>query len=160
MKKVLFLIAILLAPIAQAEDYAIYQFYRDPATPLIGTSVGCCYDYPGSALSGSSIPFHFDKMAGRQIKFARWVLVWNPSTGGSPTGARLVHADSGPSNLVQIADIRTTNKSTPIVSSADITNELNALSVSGQWKQILQQTFGNGGNGIKIYGSWVEIVWE
>jgi hypothetical protein len=91
-------------------------------------------------------------------------LVWNPqvSDPASPTGVRLVHCDSGPSNLVEVAAIRQQGEvyAKPRVGMVDITTVLNSLIAGKQYKQLGQQTFGNGGNGCLIYASWVELVWK
>lgn len=133
--------------------------YKNTEYPLHGTSAGASYVFPGTALSANVSVLHADKPM-KLLTYARWVLAWNPNTGASPTGVRLIHADQGPSNIVQIAEFRATNKNTPKVDGIEITNELNALISAGLWKQLGHQTFGNGANGALIYSSVIECVWE
>jgi hypothetical protein len=136
-----------------------FDFYRNAQAALVGTADGANWAYPGSALSASSIQFWADQALGTVAK-ARWCVAWNPNTGSSPTAVRLVYADLGPANLVEIAKFTRTNQTTPLVDQIDITQKLNDLIAAGAHKQFLQQTAGNGGNGCLIYGSWIEIVWD
>lgn len=133
--------------------------YRHPTNALVGTVNGANWQWPGTALSASTSPFYGDKL-NHSLCYARWVLVWNPSTGISPTGVRLVLCDSGPTNLVEMCEIRQTYYNSPRVDAVDVTAKLNELITNKQFKQIGQQTFGNGGNGCLIYASWLELVWE
>ncbi len=129
--------------------------YRNSQHPLIGTTSGCCWDYPGAALTANTTQFYANENL--SLVFARWVLAWNPNTLSSPTGVRLIHADLGPKNETEIAGFRVVRKRTPIVSAVDITADLQALTAQ---KTLAHQTFGNGQWGCKIYGSWIEALWE
>lgn len=155
----LLLLVVSICASAQTSTRSDYTFYRNPQTALQGTANGAAFAYPGSALTASSVRFHAD-LGLRPIKKALWVLVWNPNTTSGYTAVRLVTADNGPANLVEIARISNNNYTSPKVDAVDITADLNALIAAGRFKQILQQTAGNGANGALIYASWIEIVWE
>lgn len=134
----------------------ILEFYRNPAQPLSGTTPSTPWKYPGQALSASSIPMKFQFPM--KVASARWVLVWNPAAGPAYNAVRLVTADSGPSNEMQIAFINRNNTNSPVVDGVDLTAALQTLCAAGQEKQLLQQTCGDTAS--HIYGSWIEVVWE
>lgn len=136
-----------------------FTFYRDPQTPIYGTADGAAFGFPGAALTASSFRFRGDKITKRIIS-ASWIIVWNPSTTGGYTAVRLIKADDGPSNHIEIARVQHNNYTSPKVDVVDMTYQLNYLIDNKQYKQILQQTAGNGANGPLIYASWIEIVWE
>ncbi len=145
-----------LSAIAQfARVQTEFTLYRNSGAPLLGTAPGCCWSYPGAALSASTTQFYANEDL--SLVFARWVLVWNPNTRGSPTGVRLVTADLGPVNVAEIARFTATDTGTPVVDAVDITTVLQELT---EQKTIAHQTFGNGQWGCKIYGSWIECLWE
>lgn len=137
--------------------------YRNPIQGLPGTTSAADWAWPGNALSASVMPLRADLLTGR-LRYARWVLVWNPCTldPASPTGARLVSADNGPRNLAEVARIWSPVDqpcTTPRVDSVEITGALNEILVARVLKQIGQQTFGNEANGCLIYASWIEMLW-
>jgi hypothetical protein len=131
------------------------EFYRNPSTPILGTTPSVPWKYPGMALSASSVRlFHTTKA----LLCARWVLVWNPSAGAAYNAVRLISADDGPSNEVQLAFINANQKNSPIVSAVDVTAALSSLICSlapGSYKQLLQQTCGDTAS--KIYASNLEL---
>lgn len=131
-----------------------FTLYRSAEQALKGTPDGAAWAYPGAALSANTTQFY--AQMGLTLQFARWVVAWNPDTGSSPTGVRLVLADSGPTNEVEVASFLASNCTTPRVDAADVTRQLQSLAAQ---KTIAHQTCGNGQNGCKIYGSWVECVW-
>lgn len=128
-------------------------FYRDPETPLMGTTPSTPWKYPGAALSASSARIY----PGTSISLARWVLVWNPCAGATYNAVRLISADDGPTNEQQIAFVNANNTSTPIVSAVDITTAINTILCGASSKQILMQTCGDSAS--KIYRSSIELVW-
>ena len=138
------------APFAQTE----FTLYRNSQYPLKGTVSGCCWKYPGAALTANTTQFYADENL--PLTYARWVVVWNPNTFQSPTGIRFISADLGPTNEAEIARFLTANVTTPIVDAVDITTELQALT---KQKTLAHQTTGNGQWGCKIYGSWIECIW-
>lgn len=151
--------------ITQTYPFAVqtdFNFYRNSQVPLVGTISGASFQYPGVALSANTFTFNPINgwMRGSKIVYARWVLAWNPNTGSSPTGVRLVSADSSPTNIIEMARIDGSNYNTPRVDAVDITNQMQAIVDGGIWKSIGQQTYGNGANGCLIYASWIEIVWS
>lgn len=140
---------------------ANFDFYRNPQIPIIGTTDGSLWTFPGNALSASVIPLWPNYIGGTKIKYARWVLVWNPNTDVVSTKVRLIKADSGITNVEEIAQISRSNYHNPTVNGVDITIALQSILDSGlSWKQLGQQTIGNGKNGCLIYASWIEIIWE
>lgn len=119
-------------------------FYRNPAVPIKGV-VGNTWKSPGMALSASSV-FIFP---GSRVKHAQFTLAWTPNaTSGGYNGVRLMKADSGPSNMIQIAYIGRNSGVTPVVDGVDITSHINSiiddLNESGEpVKQIILQTAGD-----------------
>ena len=141
-----------------------FVFYRNAQTPIIGTSSGAVFAFPGNALTASSFKLRANELGSANLLVARWVLVWTPDNPdpNSPTGVRLISADDGPSNIQQIARIDSptgVSTFTPIVSAVNVTTALQNIISSLQGKNILQQTYGNGANGCKIYSSSIEMVW-
>ena len=134
-----------------------FTLYRNTQYPLDGTASGAVWSYPGTALTANTTQLLASM--GLTLQYARWVLVWNPNTNESPTGVRLVSADSGPANEAEQASFSRANYANPRVDSVDVTNQLKAIIAAGMSKSIAHQTYGNGGNGCKIYGSWIECVW-
>ncbi len=134
-------------------------FFRNAAAPIIGAASGAQYAFPGAALTASTAKLWFNLISQGSIIAARWVLAWNPKTGASPTGVRLVYFDDGPANIVQIGEITSTNYSTPRVDAVWVTTYLQNLLASRVERNFGHQTFGNGVNGPSIYSSALEIVW-
>lgn len=130
-------------------------FYRDPQTPLTGTSDAGNWLYPGNATSASTARWRGDM--GFKIATARWIVVWTPGNSSTSSGVRLCWADDGPSNITEFARINGNNATTPVTAAVDITSALNSMTVN---KQILHQTLGNGSAGVQIYSSVLEIVWD
>lgn len=171
------------SPASAGDVQTSHDFYRNPSVPLEGTPLGCCWKAPGAAFSANAHTFHFDQLDFATIESVRWVLVWNPNSGPSDMGVRLVYiddvnGDENQNNFPVIAEIR---KNTdlldqcdenlphcsifkPKVSAKDITvmfkNLLQPSNAVPQRKHILQQTFGNGVNGALIYSSTIEIIWK
>lgn len=133
--------------------------YKNSQYALTGPATGATWHWPGTALTANTSFIRAD-MAQRTVVSARWLVVWNPSTSNSPTGVRLVKCDTGPSNIEQIGRITRTYTTTPVVDVVDITTEMQDIVDAGLYKVIGHQTFGNGVNSGKIYGSWIEIVWD
>lgn len=131
-------------------------FFRNPEFPLDGTTPSSLWKCPGNALSASSARLIAEYPM--KIVYARWVLVWNPQAGVTYNAVRLVTADNGPTNLAQIAFLNRNNTSTPVVDAFDLTATLQDIFASGVSKQLLQQTCGDSAS--KIYGSWIECVYE
>jgi hypothetical protein len=137
--------------------------YRNPVQGLPGTISSAAWAWPGNALSASVMPLRGDLLKGR-LRYARWVLTWNPCTPDPAlrTGARLVSADNGPSNLAEIARIWSPAQqpcTTPRVDAVEITDALNEILDVQVLKHIGQQTFGNEVTGCLIYASWIELIW-
>ena len=130
-------------------------FYRDPANPLLGTTPSATWQFPGSALSASSIRVYPSTM---RVVSATWFLVWNPSAGPTFNAVRLVTADNGPMNLQQIAFLNRNQVSTPIVQSVDITAAFRAIAEGQTSRQILMQTCGDTQS--RIFRSTIDVVWS
>jgi hypothetical protein len=140
--------------------------FKNSQNPLAGTVPGANWAWPGTALSANTHRLHANYLASATLRFARWVLVWNPQVTDpvtfSPTGVRLVKFDDGPTNIEEVAAVRSpqgTTYATPRVDAVDVTSALQQIVSALTTKQIGQQTFGNGQNGCLIYGSWLELVW-
>lgn len=132
---------------------------RHAGTPVIGGPSGTVWAFPGNALTASTTRMEFDWMP--PIESARWVIAWNPNTGASPTGVRLIHFDDGPNNITHITQITACCTVSPIGSAnvTDVTAALQSLQAAGVMKNIGHQTIGNGGNGPMIYSSEIHIKW-
>ena len=128
-------------------------FYRNPSQPIEGTTPSSSWKCPGNALSASSVRIY----GGCGVVSATWTLVWDPSAGATYNAVRLVSADNGPSNEQQIAFINANNKTTPIVSSVNITSAINAILCQSGSKQLLMQTCGDTPS--LIYRSTIDLVW-
>jgi len=141
-----------------------YDIYRSACTPLVGTADGAVCQWPGTACTASTFKLYPEMMPNAEIKFARWVLSWNPDTGISPTVVRLVAADDGPSIFAELARQTRTNADSPFDDAIDITAALAPIWLQYQAKgaafNIGHQTAGNGQNGPIIYGSWIEILFD
>lgn len=104
----------------------------------------------GSALTANTLQWYGQLVDSDRLYYARWVCAWNPRGAGE---VRLVQADSGPSNIVDIATF-SRNQKTPLVDAVDITATLKAIKT--------QKTIGHqGGNGAPlIYSSVIELVYS
>ncbi len=132
------------------------DFYRNPMYPGLSCITSATWGFPGSALTASTRRFYGDKMHGRQVDMALWLVAWTPNTGG---GLRLVKFDNGPMNIEEIARIEASG-ATPVTGGVDITAALQSILDAGQFKQLGQQTHGNGSSACTVYASWIEIIWK
>lgn len=130
-------------------------FYRDPANPLFGTTPSATWQFPGSALSASSVRIHPSDF---RVKSATWVVVWNPNAGATFNAIRLVTADDGPVNLQQIAFINRNQAQTPVVQAVDITDAIRAITEGQASRQVLMQTCGDTPS--RIFRSTIDVVWQ
>ena len=136
------------------------DFYRDAAVPIVSTTT-TTYGFPGAALTASTIQWYAGSFTGRRLKYARWLLAWNPQAATAATaGVRLIHADAGPTNITQFAEITRGSRTTPIVDAVEVTTELNALLDAQVNKTIAHQARGDGTAGCDIYLSELELVWD
>jgi len=131
------------------------EFYRNPQTALIGTASAAAWLNPGNAFSASTARWRGD--LGFKVLSARWVITWTPGPSSSSSGLRLCWAEDGPTNIIEFARLTGNGATTPIVSAADVTAALNG---QNQNRSILHQTLGNGSNGVQIYSSVIEIVFD
>lgn len=131
-------------------------FYRDAATPL-NSGNGTNWAFSGAALSASTISLYANM--GMSLHYARFLMVWTPNHATSATGVRLVHMDSGPTNITEIAKFELTGM-TPRVDAVDVTAALQALLAGGANKFLGLQTRGNGFAPSKTYSALIECVWN
>lgn len=145
---------------ASFSDYLVLELYRNAGTPVAGPVSGAAFAWPGVACTASTVKV-YPELQGRQIAFARWVLAWNPSTGSSKTGVRLVYCDDGPSNIQEIGRQERVDANTPFDDTLDVTAVVQSVwdtyAAAGKYFQFGHQAYGNGANGPLIYGSWIEI---
>lgn len=130
--------------------------YKNGQIPLEGGLSGA-WHWPGVAFSASQAWMYFNEDL--CLKHARWVLAWNPNADASPTGVRLVMADSGPSNVQVLEQFIQANRRTPMVSAVDITHKFNILNTNNIPKSIAMQTVGTGALKALVYSSVIECVW-
>lgn len=110
--------------------------------------------WPGDVLSTSvkGIPANLGGFA--KIASARLVAVWTPQAGAV---LRLVHADTGPSNIQNLGEwLYPAVTGTPTSGGLDVTDALQAVLGGGVWKQIGIQVSGAG----TLNRATLEIVWE
>ena len=133
--------------------------YRNSQLPLLGSNPGNSWNWPGVAFSAATSQLYGQYC--KSVQMARWVLAWSPTTTISPTGVRLIYADSGPTNVEVFsnASFLRTNLNTPVVDAADITEQFNYFIENKCHKTLGIQTVGNGSNGCKIYSSIIEVIW-
>lgn len=139
--------------------FVIHDLFRDTNNPLVGNP-SAVWNWPGKCLTAQSVVFPYP--ACLNIKSAKWRLTWNPNVndGVSQTAVRLVSANSGPSNVQQIAAFFHANYTNPLNDAVDITQALRSLvDTSGEMFQILHQTAGNAFVGPLIYSSALEVVY-
>ena len=140
-------------PRAWSASETSFVLYRDAANPLVGPS-SAAWAWPGNALTASTQWIY--SVAMENVLYARWVCVWAPRSAGS--GVRLVVADSGPSNIQEIASfVSPTDYPNPRNDAAEVTLALRGIV---QDQQIGHQMKGPGNCcGPLVYGSWVEVLW-
>lgn len=141
-----------------------FDLYRVSNAPLIGAADSANWGYPGTACTANFVKLWPGLMPGTKIKYARWVIAWNPSTDAHPTQVRLIAATDGPTIFDQLALISVANYRAPKVDGADITAALQAIWDNPKLNlpgiDIGHQTTGNGVNGPLIYASWLEVVFQ
>lgn len=119
-----------------------------------GATVG--YEWPGAALSASTVWFPFDRVTWREAAAVRWQLVWTPNDASN--GIRLVHLDPGPLNITQLAEFTGSASGSPIHQTIEITAAFNALIAGGVEKYIGNQITATA-TGPTLYSSRLEILW-
>lgn len=134
--------------------------FVEHANSAVTGSIGTSWAFPGYALTASTYRFYAQYLQGRHVLSATWVVAWNPTSGTVPTGVRLVKFDNGPLNIIEITSILMSNTLTPIGSGADVTSQIQTILDDGQFKQLGEQTIGNGTNGCLIYSSVLYIILE
>lgn len=121
--------------------------YRNSTIPARNLTNGGCW-YPGIALTASSNTIYFGWL--KPVLHARWLVVYTPNGGG----AKLISADDGPSNEVELASVYD-QRGTPITAGGDLTTTINDLIASGVRKQLILQVCGPA----LVYLSTIEVVW-
>jgi hypothetical protein len=124
---------------------------------LLGTTTAS-YGFTGDALSASMTTLVPEVTITPRLIFARWSLVWTPNASGC--GVQLVHADSGPTNITQVAEFTGNAAVTPVASAVNVTSTLAPIIAAGARKFIGQQVKGNGSVGAVIFASRVEMILE
>lgn len=120
------------------------------------TSIGPTWQWPGAATTASTKTFEFQ--LGFPIPvWVRWIVLWRTQTVNQYV--RLVHADDGPSNITQIAQIQGTGRGEPDDSVMNVTVPFQTLVAAGQHKHLGWQLWGDG-NPIQIYEVRLEIGWQ
>lgn len=108
----------------------------------------------GSVLSGSTHRFQFSK-GFLQVESARLLVLWAPRNVANYV--RLVSADDGPSNIVEVARIQSNGNMGPTAQAVDVTQVLNNLIAAGVDKQLGFQIGGDGLNAWTLYEVQLEI---
>lgn len=148
------------APPASGIFPVSYEFFGPfPDGGLVPQGTAGAYGWAEDATSASIQVLNIDQGVPSDwatALFAEWRLVWLPANASN--GVRLVHADSGPSNITQIAEFTGNAGGTPTNTAVDVTADLNALVAAGVWKQLGMQVKQAGG--LTIYQSRLEVVWQ
>ncbi|KRR18136.1 discoidin domain-containing protein [Bradyrhizobium retamae] len=139
------------SPITQT----MFDLFRNPANG-VGGNTTTTYQFPGSALTASTIAFYANQ--GMRLQQARWLVALTPGHASNATRIRVVNFDSGPNNIVSMAEISATG-TTPLTGGADITISLLGLINAGVFKQLGYQIAGNGVESPTVYLSTIEMVW-
>lgn len=158
------LVVVLAAGGTLSGDGALVQTRHDLNGPNGGTglsisSTAGSYVFLGDALTAHTEQFWFDQFPERwrPVLLAKWRLVWTPNDPSN--GMRLIHADSGPSNVVEIHEFTGLSDVNPIISEYDLTTEFNSLIGSPDWKTIAHQGKVSTGS-VDLWASWLTILWD
>jgi hypothetical protein len=133
--------------------------YRSPQTALVGP-IPNTWAFPGTGVTASLIQWRAD-YPGMDLEVAYWRVIWDPNgSGAGQTGVRLVHADSGPSNITSI--VAQTDDATGSVrnDAFDVTSTLQGFLDSETYKQIGHQMIGNATTAANLYMSELELIWK
>ena len=152
--KILGLLLLLWVPTSFAAIQTEWTLYRNAQTPLMGYPSGA-WHWPGIAFSASTFQLyaHLDL----SIDTCRFAYSFNPQSGPSPTGLRLVALDMG--SVVPLATALIPNRQTPTSGGVDITHQIKWLLNNQRGVTLALQTVGNGSAGPLIYHAVVECTW-
>lgn len=139
-----------------AAPYEI-TLYRSTQTALVGPTAAT-YGNPGVTGVTASYIQLYCAILNRPLQRVFWRVVWDPDCSTGSTGVRLVHADSGPSNITEIIAQTASGTGSVRNDGFNITDDINSLIAGTVDKQIGHQAIGNGSDAAKIYGSWLEVV--
>ena len=136
----------------QQKTIDLYGSEPRAAHAVRGVQANTVWVWAGTALTASTVRqwFQFGFPA---VQYVRWLLVWN-AEGNAANGARLIHADDGPTNITTIAEFTGLTSTNPIVSGVDITTAWNGLILGSVTKNIGIQLRGNP----TIFRASIEIV--
>jgi hypothetical protein len=153
--KLLLLLFLLVSNPAAAYTQTEWTLFRNAQTPLSGYPSGI-WHWPGVAFSASTFQLyaHLDL----SIDTCRFAYSFNPRSGPSPTGLRLVALDMG--SIVPLATVTVPNVKTPTSGGVNITHQMRRLLNNKRGVTIALQTVGNGVSGPLIYHAVVECVWQ
>lgn len=155
-------IVIALALLVPCVSYAERNDFINFAGPMYPSGFAginsTTYTWNGAALSNNVSTFRFDFQPGKTIRYARLICVWTPNS--TLAGIQLIHMDDGPSNITSFGECPHTGQVTPIVSSVDITAQLNTLIANGVKKHIGWQSKSNGVSSPTIYKVGLEITYQ
>lgn len=111
----------------------------------------------GSVLSNSTYWLEMSHGLAELAK-ARFTVFWTPRN--TANYVRLVHADNGPSNIVEIARIQSNGLMTPTGQAVDVTAAMNALIAAGVDKHIGFQVGGDGVNQWTMNNVRLEMIFK
>lgn len=117
-------------------------------------SAGAAWQFCGNALSASTQAL-WAQFGLNSLAFARWLTIWTPNG----NTCRLAYMDDGPSNIAGIASV-TSDHTTPIPQSANVTDVLNYLIAQGVNKQLGIQFAGDGITTFTLYSSRLELIFN
>ena len=117
------------------------QFYGPDPVSRSMTGPPVLWHFPGAALSASVKRFRFE-LGWQPVREARFVAIW---TSNYPVNViRVVHMDSGPTNIVQMGRIDGVTSNSPRPGAVDITAAYNALVAARTMKFIGYQVWTDG----------------
>jgi hypothetical protein len=144
----------------RTESYAPIILYKNSQVPLRGNPTAE-WAWWEAALTASTVRFYANLLKGKaQLAYAELVVVWNPDSLLQNTGVKAVFCDDGPSNCQDLGPHFTGTGSNPVPARADITAQLRSIIADGVYKNLGFETLGNGTNGARIYGVWIEAYWQ
>jgi hypothetical protein len=134
--------------------------FRDSLNYTVGTN-STDYHFPGNALTASTLKWHADLFSSASVAYARWVNAWDPNaTGATVTGIRLIKFDDGPANIEVLQTFELGTSTDPLVSTIEVTTDLQNIISGATAKHIGYQVRGDGTNAPHVYSSIIEIVWS
>lgn len=132
-----------------------YQLSGPDADGVLSGTAPANFSFVGNALSASSKRLYLQYGTPR-VEYAFFNVIW--TSGSTSNEVELIHADNGPTNIVQIGSILASAAGSPVNDGLDVTTGLDNLAQAGVFKNVLWRI--RGGSSYTIYEVRLEIVWR